>query len=212
MKKLLLLTLILASNLSYCQLIIETEISNGLYIVPCEVNDVSMNFIFDTGATNVTISKEQALKLFKNGSIESKDILGESKYKTASGNIGVGTEIILKSIKIKNLELKNIRATIIHSPNAPLLLGQNVLSKLGKITLEENKLTIHNIESNSENCSLADIIPFEIGMDNFEVSLIRAKNLDFTRNSKYSDLNKYEREILESAQKKRPEKQRGPVE
>ncbi len=197
MKKIIITIFLCFTQISFSQLIIETEISNGLYFVPCKVNEIPMNFIFDTGASRVTISENLALKLVKNGTIKNKDIIGTSNYQTASGDIKKGTDIILKSIKIKNLELKDVRATVIHNSNAPLVLGQNVLSKLGKITIEKNKLTIHNINKTISDFGFHDIIPFKIGMDRFDISIIESKDKSFTKNSKFSNLNNHEQNALD---------------
>ena len=40
---------------------------NGVYQIPCKVNGIPMNFIFDTGATDVTISLVEAKFLIKQG-------------------------------------------------------------------------------------------------------------------------------------------------
>jgi len=40
------------------------------------------------------------------------------------------------------LILKNVRATVVHNKNAPLLFGQSALSKYGKITIDNTKKTI----------------------------------------------------------------------
>lgn len=198
MKRILILIFLCISQISFSQLKLKTEKRNNLYIVPCKVNNVPMDFIFDTGATQVTISETVALKLIKNGSIKKEDIISNSNYKTASGEIKSGTEIILNSIKIGNLELKNISATIIHNPNAPLLLGQNVLSRLGKITLEENELTIHNIKTVNSDCNLENLIPFQIGMSRFDISILESQDKDFSLNSKHSGLNANDLDVLNS--------------
>jgi clan AA aspartic protease (TIGR02281 family) len=197
MKIIILFIFLGISQTSLSQLTIETQIQNGLYVVPCRVNDVEMDFIFDTGASQVSISMKEALKLIQNGSIEESDILGNSTYMTASGDLKVGTEVILKSIKIKNLELKNIQATVISSSSAPLLLGQNVLSRLGKISLEGNKLTIHNVKN--ENCDFENLFPFKIGMSTFDISMVVGKDKSILKDSKTSSLNKHELEALNSA-------------
>lgn len=102
-----------------------------------------MNFIFDTGATNVTISLTEAEFLSKNGLLKENDIKQTVEYQTASGELRKGTKINLREIEISGLILKNISATIVHEQNAPLLLGMSALNQLGKIEIENGILTIN---------------------------------------------------------------------
>lgn len=48
----------------------------------------------------------------------------------------------LKKIEISGLVLYNVNASIINNDNAPLLLGQSALSKLGKIQIDYNNSTL----------------------------------------------------------------------
>ena len=136
---------------SYSQTEIELEPSNGIYLVACEVNDIPMKFVLDTGASNVSISSTEALFLIKQGKIDDEDFIGELNYKTASGEILEGTEIILRKIDMNGYVITNVKATIIHDLNAPLLLGQSALSKLGDYSIKGNKLIIQdNIKNKYE--------------------------------------------------------------
>ena len=65
--------------------------------------------------------------------------MGKQRYQTADGSISVGTVINLRQINFGGLELQNIRASVVKSQNAPLLLGQSVLQRLGKIEIDNEK-------------------------------------------------------------------------
>ena len=139
--------LIYSNNNIYSQKVIQMEKHNGVFMIPCKVNGIPMKFIFDTGASDVMISKTEAKFLIKQGLLTNEDFLEKVKYQIASGEIQEGTKINIKKIEINELVIENVTATIIHELNAPLLLGQSVLSRLGKITIEENQLIIHNTNS-----------------------------------------------------------------
>ena len=47
--------------------------------------------------------------------------------------------INLKDVKLGSLHLNNIKASVVRNQVAPLLLGQSVLSKLGKIEIDNTK-------------------------------------------------------------------------
>jgi len=122
---------------------------SGVYEVPCKINDLPLKFILDTGASDVTISSTDAKFMLKNNYLHSQDIIGKRRYLTASGDIIEGTKIKLRKIQIGELELRNVEASIVHNQDAPLLLGQSVLKRLGRYNIDSSKsiLTITTSES-----------------------------------------------------------------
>jgi len=111
----------------------------GVCKVKCVINGLPLHFIFDTGATDVSISSVEATFMAKNDFLSSSDIIGKQNYQTADGNITEGTIINLKDVKLGSLHLNNIKASVVRNQAAPLLLGQSVLSKLGKIEIDNTK-------------------------------------------------------------------------
>lgn len=140
-------------HFSFSQTSVYVQKENGIFQVPCKVNGISMDFIFDTGASTVSISKTEANFLIKQNLLKPEDFIGVEEYQTANGEIVRGEIINLTTIQINDLVLENVKATIIPTQNAPLLLGQNVISKLGGVEINGNRLTIHSKENtiNFEN-------------------------------------------------------------
>ena len=123
----------------------------GVCKVKCTINGLPLHFIFDTGATDVSISSVEATFMAKNDFLSSSDIIGKQNYQTADGNITEGTVINLKDVKLGSLHLNNIKASVVRNQAAPLLLGQSVLSKLGKIEIDNTKKVLrirHNQKIN----------------------------------------------------------------
>jgi len=116
---------------------------NGVYKIPVEINGSNMKFIFDTGASDITISSTEAMFLYKQGTLQEADILGTQQYQIADGSISEGTIINLRTVKIGNKTLENVRASIVHNNKAPLLFGQSALAKFGKISIDykRNEIT-----------------------------------------------------------------------
>ena len=112
---------------------------SGVCKVKCAINGLPLHFIFDTGAADVSISSVEATFMAKNDFLSSSDIIGKQNYQTADGNITEGTIINLKDVKLGTLHLNNIKASVVRNQAAPLLLGQSVLSKLGKIEIDNTK-------------------------------------------------------------------------
>ncbi len=114
----------------------------GVYELPCVVNGVKMDFIFDTGASNVCLSYTEALFMYKNGYLAKEDFIGESYSRIADGRIVEDMEIILKTVEIGGIVLDNVSATITKSLDAPLLLGLSAIQKLGKVEFVGDSLFI----------------------------------------------------------------------
>ncbi len=160
----------------------------GTYLIPCKVNSVPMNFIFDTGASVVNISMTEAIFLIKNGFIKKEDIKGITYAQIANGEIVENTKIILRKIEIGGLELNNIEASVSHNMTAPLLLGQSAIQKLGTIQLEGNKLIIKNgknFESKEEAWKYYQKGFQQIESENFTEAIKSSeKGLSYTKDSK----------------------------
>lgn len=152
MKKLLICLCAFAIALSALpDTVIQMEPYGGVYRIPCVVNGARMKFIFDTGASNVCISMTMAEYLYDNGYLEDNDIKGVGSSSVADGRIVDHIKILLRDIQIENLHINNVEAIVVDGQNAPLLMGQSAIQKLGKIELNGNTLIIKNgIDSNED--------------------------------------------------------------
>lgn len=108
----------------------------GVTKVKCTINDLPLHFVFDTGAADVTMSMVEANFMLKNDYIKPSDIIGSARYMDANGDISEGTIINLRKVDFGGLELENVRASVVRNQTAPLLLGQSVLGRLGKIEID----------------------------------------------------------------------------
>lgn len=116
----------------------------GTFVIPCDINGLALQMIFDTGASDVTISSVEANFMFKNGYLSEKDIKGKKYYQIANGQISEGTTITLREVKIGDAVLHNVDASVVKSQKAPLLLGQSAMERFGTITIDNqnNRLII----------------------------------------------------------------------
>lgn len=115
---------------------------SGVYEVACKINDLPLNFIFDTGASDISISQTEVQFMLKNNFMSQRDIRGSQRYMDASGNIAVGTRIILRKVEIGGFVLHNVVASVVNNRVAPLLIGQSALAKYGKILIDNESKTI----------------------------------------------------------------------
>lgn len=107
--------------------------------VKCSINELPLNFVFDTGASDVSLSQVEATFMMKNGYLTKQDVIGKQYYSDANGNINEGTVINLKHVNFGGIELTNVKASVVKNQKAPLLLGQSVFQKLGKIEIDNEK-------------------------------------------------------------------------
>jgi aspartyl protease family protein len=127
----------------YGNVVVKMRKENGVYHVPCKLNGVEMEFIFDTGASDITMSLTEATFLYKQGKLVNEDFIGKQQYQIADGSIHEGMLVILKDVEIGGWRLTNIQASIVDNMDAPLLLGQSALSSFGKISIDykRNEIT-----------------------------------------------------------------------
>lgn len=110
--------------------------AGGTFDVDCNVNGLALSMIFDTGASDVTISKVEADFMLKNRYLSKEDIKGKKYYQIADGGVSEGTVVTLKEVRIGDAVLRNVDASVVKSQKAPLLLGQSVLEKFGTFTVD----------------------------------------------------------------------------
>ena len=118
--------------------------SGGTFEIPCSVNGLNLNMLFDTGASDVTISSVEANFMLKNDYLSSSDVKGRKYYQIANGDLTEGTVVTLKEVKVGDAVLRNVDASVVKSQKAPLLLGQSVMERFGTITIDNinSKLVI----------------------------------------------------------------------
>lgn len=109
---------------------------NGVFYINVSINTIPMKIIFDTGASDVSISLTEALFLLKNGNLKQEDIGETVYYGIANGSVAEGTKINLKTIKVGGITIYNVEASIVHELKAPLLFGQSAIKKLGNYTFD----------------------------------------------------------------------------
>lgn len=110
---------------------------SGIFEIPATINNVlKIYLILDTGASDVSISPDVVLTLLKAKAIDTKDWLEGQYYQFADGSIAKSKRFVIRYLKIGDFEIKDVEASISNSIEAPLLLGQSALSKLGKIQID----------------------------------------------------------------------------
>ena len=111
----------------------------GVYQVKAKINGTPLDFILDTGCSDVSISLTEAEYFLKN-KILTKDDLGDIQYgRLANGGFVKTLDFNIKTMEFGGKKLYNVRASIIDNASAPLLLGQSVLSKLRSLNIDNGR-------------------------------------------------------------------------
>jgi predicted aspartyl protease len=78
----------------------------------------------------------EATFMMKNGYLTKDDVVGNQYFQDANGNVSEGTIINLRRVHLGDCDLENVKANVVRNQKAPILLGQSVLSRLGKIEID----------------------------------------------------------------------------
>jgi hypothetical protein len=113
----------------------------GVYRVPVTLNGWLVRpFIVDTGAGEVQVSTDVLRALFPRGSATPTYLPGAT-YRLADGRVVHSRRVLIPSLRVGNLELRQVTASI-EGPGVPLLLGQNVLSRLGEWSIDNRRSSL----------------------------------------------------------------------
>lgn len=146
--------------------VVKMKRKSGVYTLPCEVNGVKREFIFDTGAANTSLSQEFVNELMQKKRLLQTDFTGAMQTRNASGSIDNNTTINIRQLKVGNRLMYNVKAIIAVNQKAPLLLGLNAIDLLGEWTMKKNMLVLHDYNNpvvNEQQVAMArvDEIDFE---------------------------------------------------
>jgi clan AA aspartic protease (TIGR02281 family) len=109
---------------------------DGVYKVPVQINgSITMDFIFDSGASDVFIPSDVFSVLVKQGKIANEDLTGVKEYQIADGSTTKNISIILRKMQIGEVVVTNVKASVGKS-NTPLLLGQSFMQKFSQLTID----------------------------------------------------------------------------
>ena len=120
--------------------VIKLKRKSGVYTVPCEINGVKRDFIFDTGAANTSLSQELVNELLRRNALSRNDFTGTIQTRNASGVVDNNTTVNIRRLKVGNRVLLNVRAIVAVSQKAPLLLGLNAIDLLGEWSMAQGNL------------------------------------------------------------------------
>jgi clan AA aspartic protease (TIGR02281 family) len=121
------------------RLAVRMQKAGGTYAVPVLINNsISLNFIVDSGASDVSIPADVAMTLIRTGTLSDTDFIGHQTYVLADGSKMPSTTFRLRSLKVGDTVVENVKASVAPVQGS-LLLGQSFLGRLKSWSVDNKK-------------------------------------------------------------------------
>jgi clan AA aspartic protease (TIGR02281 family) len=113
--------------------------AGGTFIVPVQINGaITLGFTVDSRAADVSIPADVFSTLVRTGTIGTADIVGERAYVLADGTTRKAPTFIIKSLKVGDRLIENVRGSVTSSQGS-LLLGQSFLERFKSWSVDSTK-------------------------------------------------------------------------
>jgi predicted aspartyl protease len=101
----------------------------GTYVVPVLINGaITLDFVVDSGATDVSIPADVVMTLFRTGTLESPDFIGSKTYRLADGSTVPSATFRIRFLTVGNVKIEDVTAGVAPVEGS-LLLGQSFLTR-----------------------------------------------------------------------------------
>lgn len=109
----------------------------GHFILTALVNGEAVRFMVDTGATTVALTPLDAKRV----GFDPRMLDYDKRYQTANG-IALAAPVTLREVRIGQLSLYDVRATVLSRPMSVSLLGLTFLKRLSGHEVRDGKLVL----------------------------------------------------------------------
>jgi clan AA aspartic protease (TIGR02281 family) len=112
----------------------------GTFVVPVEINGaITLDFTVDSGAADVSVPADVFSTLRRKGTITDADIIRDQTYVLADGSKSKSFTFTIRSLKVGNTVLENVRGGFEKSPQGSLLLGQSFLERFKSWSIDNTR-------------------------------------------------------------------------
>lgn len=111
----------------------------GTYAVPVQINGaITLDFVLDSGATDVSIPSDVFTTLMETGTITTADTIGSATYRLADGSIKTALTFNIRSLKVGTTVVTNVKAAVA-GDTGPLLLGMSFLGRFPAWSVDNSR-------------------------------------------------------------------------
>lgn len=114
----------------------------GTYDVKGSMNGLKLDMLYDTGASNVSISGMEEEFMLKNGYLSTSDYVGTSSFHLADGSSMKSKLYIVKDFELGGVVIHNVEISAMPNREAGILLGQSVMARFGKFEIDNKRNVI----------------------------------------------------------------------
>jgi clan AA aspartic protease (TIGR02281 family) len=112
---------------------------SGTFGVPVEINSsMTLDFVVDSGATDVAVPADVFMTLIRMGTIKESDITGEQTYVLADGSKAKSITFTIRSLKVGNMIIENVKSSV-GTRDGMLLLGQSFLGRFKSWSVDNTR-------------------------------------------------------------------------
>lgn len=109
------------------RIVVQLKSEGGIFVVPVQINGaITLDFVVDSGASDVSVPADVVSTLVRTGTILPSDFIGQQTYLMADGSKVPSDVFTIRSLKVGNQVVENVRGSIAPA-TASLLLGQSFL-------------------------------------------------------------------------------------
>ena len=119
-----------------------TLLEGGGIEAPCIINNFLTNFIFNKETEGFNISLAAAVDLLSKGYISKTDFLGDVEEALGGGTIANNAVFVIKTLRIGENNINDVEATVNYTQEVDVKIGDQILSKFGSYTIDEEKSQI----------------------------------------------------------------------
>lgn len=110
---------------------------DGHYYLTMEVNGTPVDFVVDTGASDLVLTRRDALR----AGIDADRLAYLGRARTANGTVPLA-QVVLKSVRLGEMTDTGVQATVNGGEMQTSLLGMSFLERFGRIEISGNELRL----------------------------------------------------------------------
>jgi clan AA aspartic protease (TIGR02281 family) len=109
----------------------------GHYVIEASVNGAPVTFLVDTGASDIVLTVDDARRI----GLQPRTLDYSERYATANGEVR-GAPVTLRELRIGQLRLFDVAASVNEAPLGISLLGMDFLEQLSSYEVERGRLIL----------------------------------------------------------------------